>query len=214
MMFGFLFSQMKKHHTLALFSAMRLHRVQAMMDLRQVLEAGASAAFASGNPGQEHFVDVREDGILDPSLPLTKKRYAWLEANYREKSDWIKSTKEHINSWSAHANIITANSVFKVNETGDLGQAPFFDIEDEYHVKGDLWLISSVALTLMDLLYGVNQSYKAVRFVDNFARNMQDYAAANNSLLEDLKQSERYKAIEARLIAKGALSAKEEPPRA
>jgi hypothetical protein len=38
MMFGHFFSHMKKHHTLALFSAVRLHKVQAMMDLRQVLE--------------------------------------------------------------------------------------------------------------------------------------------------------------------------------
>lgn len=213
MMFGYLFSHMKKHHALALFSAMRLHRVQAMMDLRQVLEAGASAAFAIANPQQEHFVDVTEDGILDPSQPLTQKRYAWLEANYPDKSDWIKSTKRNINSWAAHANIITANSVFKVSEAGDFGSAPFFDIEDEYHVKGDLWLISAVALSLMDLLHGVNQTHKAVTFVDNFTRSMQEYADANNSLLDELKQSDRYKAVEAMLIAKAATGAKDEAAR-
>src|ERR1700744_3156660 len=52
-------SQVKKHHTLAVFSIVRLHKVQAMMDLRQTLEAGACAAFAIRNPDPEHFVDVR-----------------------------------------------------------------------------------------------------------------------------------------------------------
>ena len=33
--FGRLFSLMKKHHTLSVFSALRLHKVQAMMDLRR-----------------------------------------------------------------------------------------------------------------------------------------------------------------------------------
>jgi hypothetical protein len=40
MMFSRFFSLMKKHHMLALLSILRLHKVQAMMNLRQVLEAG------------------------------------------------------------------------------------------------------------------------------------------------------------------------------
>ncbi|HSD91660.1 MAG TPA: hypothetical protein VLB11_01365 [Methyloceanibacter sp.] len=44
--FGMFLSQVKKHLLLALFSTVRLHRIQAMMDLRQVLEAGACAAFS------------------------------------------------------------------------------------------------------------------------------------------------------------------------
>jgi hypothetical protein len=67
MMFGRFFAQMKKHHTLALFSALRLHKVQAMMNLRQVLEAGAAAAFAIANPEKHHFAETDEHGILDPS---------------------------------------------------------------------------------------------------------------------------------------------------
>ena len=81
-MFGRLSSLMKKHHTLAFFSALRLHKVQAMMNLRQVLEAGASAAFAIANPEPHHFVDTDPFGILDPSQKLTKKRYRWLNDNY------------------------------------------------------------------------------------------------------------------------------------
>ena len=44
--FGRFFSQLKKHHMLALLSTVRLHKVQSMMNLRQVLEASAAAAFA------------------------------------------------------------------------------------------------------------------------------------------------------------------------
>ena len=153
MMFGRFHSQMKKHHMLALFSTLRLHKVQAMMNLRQVLEAGASASFAIANPEQHHFVDTDQHGILDPSQELTKKRYAWLRKNCEKKSQWIKEAKEQINSSAAHANIISADSVFRIGDAGDQISAPFFDIEDEYFVKADLWLIASVAITLMDLFY-------------------------------------------------------------
>jgi hypothetical protein len=68
------FAQVKTHHTLALFSTVRLHKVQSIMNLRQVLEAGACAAFAIANPDHKHFVDTDEHGILDPSPKLAKKR--------------------------------------------------------------------------------------------------------------------------------------------
>ena len=193
MMFGRFHAQMKKHHMLALFSTLRLHKVQAMMNLRQVLEAGASAAFAIANPEQAHFVDVDEKGILDPSQELTRKRYTWLHKNYEKKSQWIKDTKERINSSAAHANIISADNVFRIADAGDQISAPFFDIEDEYFVKADLWLIGSVALTLMDLFYGVNQGRNVLEFRTDFADAVGRMAEESNALLAELKATDRFK---------------------
>jgi hypothetical protein len=39
-------SQLKKYHLLAIFSFVRLHQVQGLMNLRQPLEAAVDAAFA------------------------------------------------------------------------------------------------------------------------------------------------------------------------
>ena len=193
MMFGHFFSHMKKHHTLSLFSAVRLHKVQAMMDLRQVLEAGASAAFALAKPEREHFADADDREILDPSQPLTKKRYAWLDTSYPAKSQWIKETKNNINQSAAHANIVSASNVFRVNDAADQASAPFFDIEDDYHVKCDLWLIAAVALTLMDLFAEVNDPLKVIEFNPDFLGAMRHYAAENNALLDEMKQTGRFK---------------------
>lgn len=89
--FAMFLSQVRKHHTLAFFSSARLHHVQAMMDLRQVLEAGSCAAYAIANTDQADFADVDELGILDPSQELTKKRYEWLEKNFLAGSRAIKN---------------------------------------------------------------------------------------------------------------------------
>ena len=80
--FGRFFSQMKKHHMLALLSTLRLHKVQSMTNLRQVLEAGAAAAFAIANPEMHHFADIDEIGFLDPSKALARKRYRWLDEHF------------------------------------------------------------------------------------------------------------------------------------
>jgi hypothetical protein len=65
-------------------------------------------------------------------------------------SDAIKTKKDLINNGQSHANVISADSVFRIDDTGELINAPFFDIEDDYFVKTALWLAASVALELMD----------------------------------------------------------------
>lgn len=86
-----------------------------MINLRQVLEAGACAAFAVANPDHKHFVDTDAHGILDPSPKLARKRYAWLKQNYPAGSDAIERMKKQINLEAAHANLIGAQANFHTN---------------------------------------------------------------------------------------------------
>ena len=118
LMFCRFFSLMKKHHMLALLSTLRLHKVQSMMNLRQSLEAGAAAAFAIANPELEHFAETDADGLLDPTQELTKRRYQWLARNFSAGSDAIKRKKDIINNSAAHANIVSTDQTFRVNESG------------------------------------------------------------------------------------------------
>ncbi len=204
MMFGRFFSLMKKHHMLALLSIVRLHKVQAMMDLRQVLEAGAAAAFAIANPELHHFADADEQGLLDPSQALTKQRHQWLDQNYRQKSDWIKGKKEQINLSTAHANIVSSESTFRIAEAGDTINAPFFDIEDDYVVKVDLWQTGSIALTLLDFFYGVNQGRNVIEFCLGFPRHVERLAKDNDALISELKSTDRFKRAQQRFGSAGA----------
>lgn len=186
------FAQIKKHHTLALFSTVRLHKVQSMMNLRQVLEAGACAAFAIANPDHQHFVDTDAHGILDPSKKLAKKRYAWLKQNYPAGSDAIEGIKKQINL-DAHANLLNAQANFRTDYDEGWFAAPFFDIEDDYYVKTDLWRSGSIALTLLDLFYGVNTGRNVIKFVDNYVPVFQQLAAKDAALREEMVSTDRYK---------------------
>jgi len=189
---GFI-SQVKKHHTLALFSAVRLHKVQSMMNLRQVLEAGACAAFAIANPDHKHFVKTDPYGILDPSQKLTKERYKWLKQNYPAGSDAIEGIKKQINNTGAHANFVNTYNNLRTDYEQGWFSAPFFDIEDEYLVKTDLWRIGSVAITLLDLFYGVNDGLNVIKFVDNFLPVFQKLVKKDKTLREEMMSSERFK---------------------
>ncbi len=192
-MFGRFFTLLKKHHMLALLSTLRLHKVQSMMNLRQVLEAGAAAAYAIANPELEHFAETDAGGILDPTPELTRKRYQWLATHFKIGSDAIKAKKELINNIAAHANVVSTDQTFRVSESCDRIDAPFFDVEDEYFVRGDLWLISSIAIDVLDLLYGVNKDRNVIEFIPEFQANFAGMARGNGALHSEMTSTDRYK---------------------
>lgn len=192
--FGLFLSHVRKHHTLALFSAIRLHHVQAMMDMRQVLEAGACAAYAIANTNVEDFADVDNQGIINPSVDLSKKRYKWLEGKYKTGSDAIKNMKSLINKGPAHADAAYAHKTFKFNAKYGKFDTPFFDIEDEYHVKTDLWMIGNVVMGLMDLFYGVNKGLDVIKFIDDFIPQLKSLEKQNEKLKQEMMANPRFKA--------------------
>ena len=193
------FSLMKKHHTLAFLSALRLHRVQAMLNLRQVLESGACAACAIADPDVRWFADIDTFGVMNPSKKLTEKRNRWLRENYPQASRRIEDVKRQINDQMAHANIVSADATFRVGQTPDVVDLPFFDAEDDYVVQNDLWLISDVAIKLMGLFYLVKENVarttgrSVLEFGLEFQNTFGHLAAENNALQDEIKGSDRYK---------------------
>jgi len=191
--FAIFLSQIKNQLTLSLFSTLRLHNVQAMMNLRQVLEAGACAAYALANTNEGDFAVTNIDGTLNPSQKLTKKRYDWLEQNYPEGSETIKQLKNMINDIGSHANIISAQQTFKYDVEARIFNTPFFDYEDEVFVKSDLWLIANITLGLIDLFYGINQKCGAITLQNGWTDKYHIRVKENERLRGEMQSHERFK---------------------
>jgi hypothetical protein len=191
--FAIFLSQIRKHLTLSLFSALRLHKVQTMMNMRQALEAGACAGYAIANTDPADFADVRDDGTLDPSKKLTRKRYDWLDQNFPDGSASIKRMKATINELGTHANIVTAQQTFKHDLEAGIFNTTFFDYEDEMSVKTDLWQIANVTLGLMDLFYGVNQTLGVIKLQDGWSDKFQALVKENERLKVEMLAHERLK---------------------
>jgi hypothetical protein len=192
MIFVAFLSHLRKHHTLALFSTVRLHGIQAKMDLRQTLEAGAFAAYAIANIERADFADIDEDGILNPTQDLDRKRYRWLEQNFPDGSNSIKRLKNSINKSGAHSDIAIAHSTFNFDDINRRFDTPFFDVENDYLVKTDLWLIANIAMGPLQLFFEVNKTFNVVVFADDFERRIQELSIENGRLREEMMQTERY----------------------
>ena len=194
--FGRYHAWVKKHHLLALFSTVRLHQAQAAMDLRQVLEAGSLAAYAIANADPNRFVTEDKDGLLNSSPKLTGNAYKWLDQNHPQSSRNIKEMKDAINELTAHANLAYTGANFEAAD--DAVSSPFFDFEDSYAVKTELWRIGNVAINLLYLFYGVNQNVGSIKFVDDFHAQIGALAELSNALRAEMMATDRFKAAAAK----------------
>jgi hypothetical protein len=198
--FGRYYAWVKKHQLLALFSTVRLHQAQATMDLRQVLEGGCLAAYAIANPDPSLFVTEDKNRLLNSSSRLNGIAYKWLDQNYPQGSASLKEMKDNINASTAHANLVYTGANFEVVDDGV--SSPFFDFEDSYAATTDLWRIGNIAISLLDLFYGVNQSVGSIKFVDDFQTQLAGLVQRSNALRAEMMETDRYKAAAAAKVAK------------
>lgn len=190
---AFLF-QIRKQHTLALFSAVRRHHVQTSMNLRYVIEAGQWAAYAMGNSEKEKFYREDENGIMFVEEKHWQAMYKWLDENFKPKADETKKLKKIISGSDAHSNIVYAFQNFKMGPIDDPGfKTTFFDKEDSYLIKTDLWFVGNTALGLLDLFYGVNQKYKVFQLIDDFDERFKKLVRQNDELKAEMMNTDRFK---------------------
>ncbi len=183
--FAAFLSQVRKNYFLSLFSSLRRHHVQAGMDLRQMLESGAWAAYAIGNPEQEKFTE-KINGILETPDRLSDARNDWLNDNFKTQSDAIKRFKGLINNSVAHASIVYALNNFRLDAKAGKFETPYFDFEDRFQVKNDLWFMSNIALGLLDLFFGANIGRGVIKFSPTFSQTLKSLEAVNIRLKTEM----------------------------
>ena len=171
------FSHFRKYHTLALFSALRLHSPQAQMNMRQVLEAGTIAAYFLENPEYEKEMPKK----------LKEKSYKWIEKEYQSHSKRIKELKDTINNIGAHANPTSTSKTCRFDKEMKTFITPFFDTEVEHHVQAELWMIGHIAIGFLNLFHEMNMRYGGVKFSDDFMPQFIELSKKNKELKEKLK---------------------------
>jgi DUF917 family protein len=101
------YSQMKKYHVLSMISTVRLHRIQAKMDLRYFLESTVHAAFTLAHTDTKNYIDFHNRQIND-AKSASSKAYKWISETYPEYSKFIKDLKDDINGQTAHAHVVNS----------------------------------------------------------------------------------------------------------
>ena len=101
-----------------------------------------------------------------------------------------------ISGAGAHSNITYAFQNFEMKPIEDPGfRTTFFDPENDYWIKTDLWFVANTAMGLLDLFYGVNQKYKVFKFIDDFGPRFKTLVDQNNRLKAEMMETENYKKV-------------------
>lgn len=184
----------KNFYLLTLFSLVRLHHVQASLDLRQFIESGFNAAYAIAYNDVKHFAVVDEFGLLDPTDTLKKKRYKWFEENYTKISSDLYKIKEPV-QFSTHSNVVDTerNINYDFRSTESTISTLFFDKDDDYHIKTGLWQLANTGLGILGLIYEVNRDYNALVLLDNFVEIHAELMKKNEEFKNMFMKTNRFK---------------------
>jgi hypothetical protein len=75
-------SQLKKYHSLSLISTVRLHRIQAKMNLRYFLESTVNAAYSLVHEDTKIYFNY-EGGEQPEAQKASRLAYAWIDGAYK-----------------------------------------------------------------------------------------------------------------------------------
>ena len=190
MFFVMFMSQIKKHHTLALLSIPRCHHVQTQMNFRQTIEAATNAAYGVAHYERENFVTNNEDGtIIDTNQA---KKYRWLKENFKFHSDFLEKQKKAINRGSAHSSVVYAFLNFGFKSATGFATS-FFDGEDKFHTRMELWFAGNLAMGIMDLMAVANKKYDLITLIPDFVQQQKELEQENHRLKAELGGNERIK---------------------
>jgi len=183
-------SQMKKYHSLSLISTVRLHRIQAKMDLRYFLESTVNAAYALTHPDTKIYIDHENKQILD-AQKASRQAYKWIEGAYPEHSKSIQRIKDQINEQTAHAHVVNSQHNFRYvpGERAEIITS-YFDFEDDQWIKVDLWQCAQAGLIAIDLLLAVQREHGGF-LPSREAEGLGELVADNEALLTELEATTR-----------------------
>jgi hypothetical protein len=179
-------SQMKKYHTLSMISTVRLHRIQAKMNLRYFVESTVNAAYTLVHTDTKAYFDYKKRQ-QPKSQKASRQAYKWIEGAYIEHSDALQAIKDTINEHTAHANVMNSQHNFRFvpGERAEI-HTSFVDFEEDEWIKVDLWACAQAGLIAIDLLLAVQKKYGGFlpsREVDGLA----ELIVENGALLSELE---------------------------
>jgi hypothetical protein len=159
-------AMLKKHHTLALLSVLRRHHVQGVMDLRQVVEAASSAAYALAHP-EADYIDP-DTGLLMNPQKVSERSYKWIGRAFPTQSANFKAIKDELSETGSHFNLVNSGRIVAEEPEAGFWKTEFFDLSDQHLQEVDLWRLIHVALAAMQLVVEVGKVHSGFRVAADF----------------------------------------------
>ena len=186
------YSMVRKHLLLAVLSALRQHKVQAALNLRQAIEGAVAMLYLIAVPhpfGPEAFA---RDAKLPDKLNADARK--WISTTYPERSAKLKALKDDINENDSHSNIINSYATFDYDsvETG-FSENLFFDRDDADVLNISLWNIGHIAAHIVAAFAQVVTDHGGLVLTKDINERLTYLTEANERLMKDIQSKPRWK---------------------
>ncbi|WP_186438576.1 hypothetical protein, partial [Cohnella terricola] len=178
-------SQIQKSTTLAVLSSLRRHDVQALMNIRHLLESFVLIVYSFIEKDFESYVLYSKYGYAVEKRDVKDRARKWLKAEFPEYSDKIKNMKDQINDFYAHANLLSAFANYNFDDDLKIS-LEIFDKKEDVFIRQRLWWIGNITFGIIDLIIKVNRKYPLITFRNDINKRMIKLAQRNNFLQEEL----------------------------
>jgi hypothetical protein len=186
------YSMVRKHLVLAVLSALRQHKVQASLNMRQAIEAAVVMVFLIANADPASLADgLDEDGRTSDKLNAEARK--WLTANYPVHSKALKEMKDDINSTDSHANIVNSYATFDYDSV-ELGfsENRFFDRDDKDILEISLWNIGHITAYIIATFVKIASDEGSLKLVADVNERIEWLSATNDRLIKTIQMRPRW----------------------
>ena len=162
----------------ALLSAMRQHRIQMNLCIRQVLEGTTLAAYLLAHPQPDHRTEDDQGNMVEPKLLMTKLVSPWFKTTFPDENAKIKELKDQINLLSGHANLIATSAVFDYGQKAGMQiTADFFDQPIDQMVWANFYEVGEAITLAIEVILHANITATAFRLRRTI---VEEYAALDD----------------------------------
>jgi len=158
------YSHVRKMAGLAVLSALRQHRVENALNLRQVIEGTSLFGYLARHPeitGGWAKPTATIDDIFKSNDLTRNISFEWIAKEFPELSDDLRFYKDHINRNLSHATILNTTFVFDYRnvETAD---ERFFDVQNEHETCSALMVTGQVITLATIMLFKVSRDSECI----------------------------------------------------
>ena len=194
------YSMVRKHLVLAVLSALRQHKVQTALNLRQAIEGSVAMFYLIATPEPVDAETVGDDNKF--AEKLNEKARKWLKANYSDHSDKLKSFKDDINATDSHSNIVNSYATFDYTSLDRaFSENLFFDRDDEDILLISLWNIGHITTHIIGTFGQVVTDHEGPTLTTDIDERITWLAKENDRLLALIQSKPRWQEAFANITA-------------
>lgn len=166
------YSHTRKMAGLAVLSALRQHRIENGLNLRQVVEGTSLMGYLAAHPGIPG--DLAKANLTHPELvaaneKLMKSAFKWMTETHPSLDRDLRFYKGHINRNRSHVTVFATAAVYDYRDQHGVAGERFFDAPDPLETRATLLATGNIINLASGMLILTSQSTEAVTVRPKFA---------------------------------------------